>query len=193
MSTKQQDELLKNNSTKLVKLGEAVVTCPICGSKSLRITDYLYDLPLVGKIILTTGKCEKCGYKYNDVRLAEAKPPQRIILKVEDEDDLNALVVRASSASIIIPEKGLEMHPGPASQGFITTVEGLLERFREAIELACKDPEASKEKCNELLEWIKRAKEGQEDFTVIIEDPEGVSTIVSPKARTEPLNEKRRD
>ena len=180
------DETPQNE--KLVKIGEATITCPVCGTKSLRITDYLYDLPLVGKVILTTGKCTKCGYKYNDVRLAETNPPRRIILRVTDQRDLNALVVRASTASIIIPEAGLEMHPGPASQGFITTIEGLLERFKEAIELACRDPEANKQKCNELLSWIQDAKNGKKEFTVIIEDPEGVSTIISDKARIEPLN-----
>ena len=180
------DEAQQNE--KLVKIGEATITCPVCGSKSLRITDYLYNMPLVGRVILTTGKCTRCGYKYNDVRLAETNPPRRIILKVINQRDLNALVVRASTASITIPEVGLEMHPGPASQGFITTVEGLLERFKEAIELACRDPEANKQKCNELLSWIQNAKNGKKEFTVIIEDPEGVSTIISDRARIEPLS-----
>ncbi len=176
---------------KLVKIGEATITCPVCGSKSLRIIDYLYDMPLVGRVILTTGKCTRCGYKYNDVRLAETNPPRKIVLKVSNQHDLNALVVRASTASIIIPEARLEMHPGPASQGFITTVEGLLERFKEAIELACRDPEADKRKCNELLSWVQDAKNGKKEFTIIIEDPEGVSTIISDKARIEPLNKQR--
>ncbi len=174
----------------LIKLGEATINCPVCGSKSLKIIDYLYDVPLVGKVILTTGKCNKCGYKYNDVRLVETNPPRKIVLKVDNQDDLNALVVKASSASVYIPEKGLEMIPGPASQGFITTIEGLLERFKEAVETACKDPDANKEECNKLLKWLDEAKEGRTSFTVIIVDPEGVSTIVSPKARIEPLSDK---
>ncbi len=172
----------------MVKIGEVTITCPACGSKTLQITDYLYDIPLIGKVIISTGKCTKCGYKYSDVRLAESNPPRRIVLRVTSQSDLNALVIRASTASVIIPEAGLEMHPGPASQGFITTIEGILERFKEAIELACKDPGADKRKCKELLSWIEEAKNARKEFTVIIEDPEGASTIISEKARIEPLS-----
>ncbi len=149
--------------------------CPACGSKGLVIEDYLYDIPEIGKVILSTGKCGFCGYRYTDIRMVEAKEPRRIIYYVEKPEDLNALVIRASTATIRIPEVGAEMKPGPAAQGFITTIEGVLYMFKDVLEFLCQD---KKDKiCIGKLEWFNRAIEGKERFTLIIEDPDGVSII----------------
>ncbi|OWJ55750.1 hypothetical protein Pdsh_00310 [Pyrodictium delaneyi] len=165
-----------------------IIECPVCKEKSLKIEDYLYNMPIIGKVILTSGKCSTCGYKFNDVRLAEAGKPRKLVLKIERPEDLNALVVRASSASILIPELDLSMIPGPASEGFITTVEGVLERFLEAVDAACADPEADKTACEKARNMIEEAKQGKRKFTLVIVDPEGVSAIVSDKAREEPVS-----
>ncbi len=182
---KSIEELIKTE--RVIKIGEMLVKCPACGRETLKLEDYLYDMPHVGKVILTSGKCSHCGYRFNDVRLAEAREPQRIILKVTEQNDINALVVKASTATVKIPELGLEMKPGPASEGFITTVEGLLHRFLDALHVACSDPSADRAACKAKEQEIREAIEGRRKFTIIIEDPEGVSTIVSAKARVEPL------
>jgi len=171
-----------------IKINEAVVQCPACKKTTLKIEDYLYDMPVVGKVILSSGKCSNCNYKFNDVRLAEAHEPRKIILHVERPEDLNALVVRSSSASIVIPELEMSMTPGPASEGFITTVEGVLERFLEAIDVACADPDADRSACERARRTIEEAKEGKRKFTLVIVDPEGVSAIVSDRAKTEPVS-----
>jgi len=169
------------------KIREEVLTCPACGKPTLRVEEYLYEVPHIGKVILTAGKCSSCGYKFSDVRLFEAKKPGKIVYKVEGPEDLNALVVRSASASVLIPELGLKMVPGPASEGFITTVEGVLERFLEALHAACADPSADKKACTEMEEKIRAAKEGRMRFTLVIVDPEGVSEIASPKAQRLPV------
>ncbi len=166
------------------KLFETRVKCPSCGHDELVVEDYLYEIPYIGKIVLSTGRCRRCGYRFNDVRAAEAKDPRLLKLRVETPDDLNVLVVRASTASIEIPELGLLMEPGPASQGFITTVEGVLERFREVLELLCRE---DGEECRARLEELEKAKRGEKPFTLVIRDPEGVSVIASPKVVEEPL------
>ena len=173
-----------------VKINGAIVQCPVCKKATLKIEDYLYDMPVVGKVILSSGKCSSCNYKFNDVRLAEAHKPRKIILYIEKPEDLNALVVRSSSASILIPEFEMSMTPGPASEGFITTVEGVLERFLEAIDVACADPDTDKSACEKARRIIEEAKEGKREFTLVIVDPEGVSAIVSDKAKTEPVSKK---
>ncbi len=172
---------------RLAKLGEMAVRCPSCGREELVLEDYLYDVPHVGRVILTSGRCRHCGYKFNDIRLAEARHPRRLVLRVEGPDDLNALVVRASSSSILIPELGLEMKPGPASQGFITTVEGVLARFLEALHVACSSPDADREACKRKEAEIVEAMRGRRSFTLVLEDPEGVSTVASSKVVEEPL------
>ncbi len=168
-------EYLRDHGVFLQKIGEMETRCPACGSKGLVIEDYLYDMPEIGKVILSTGKCRFCGYRYTDVRVAEAKEPRRIIYRVEEPGDLNALVIRASTATIRIPEIGAEMKPGPAAQGFITTIEGVLYMFKDILEFICKD---KKDRiCDEKLEWFEKAINGEKKFTLIIEDPDGVSAV----------------
>ncbi|ABM81091.1 ZPR1 zinc finger domain-containing protein [Hyperthermus butylicus] len=177
----------KQHREKLVKINELVVECPVCSRKTLRIEDYLYDMPLVGKVLLTSAKCNSCGYRFTDVRLAEAHGPRKIVYRVEKPEDLNVIVVKASSASIVVPELDLKMMPGPAATGFITTVEGVFDRFLEALEAACSSPDADREACKRARKLILDAKEGRVKFTLVIVDPEGISAIVSEKARVEPV------
>ena len=69
--------------------------------------------------------CTKCGYRGSDVFPEKVKEPRTLKLRVEKREDLNILIARSSTATIRIPEIGAEINPGPASQGFITTVEGI--------------------------------------------------------------------
>lgn len=183
---------LKKRKAKLLrKIGEIDSRCPACGRHGLKIEDYLYDMPLIGEIILSTGKCNYCGYRYNDVRVVEAKSPQRIIYKVEGLNDLNALVVRASTATIKIPELGGEIKPGPVAQGYITTIEGILYMFKDIAEFLCSSGEIDKKICKEKLKWLNDAINGKVKFTFVIEDPEGVSMVISKgkKPLVKPLEE----
>ncbi len=169
------------------KIGEMKVKCPACGRETLVLEDYLYEIPHVGKVILTSGKCSYCGYKFTDVRLAEARNPRKIVFQVKEPKDVNVLIVKASTATVKVPELGLEMKPGPAAEGFITTIEGLLARFLDVLRIACSSGEADRRACTEKEREIREAMEGKRRFTVIMEDPEGVSAIVSPNAVEEPL------
>ncbi len=167
------------DSSKLVFLANFETKCPSCGSKGFLIQEYLYDMPRVGKTIITVGKCPKCGYTYRDIRLAESRGPQRLVIRVSSERDLNRIVLKASSASLRIPELGLEMTPGPAAEGFITTIEGILLRFLEVLSVVCRDAEGEQAKnCERVRRDIESALRGEKEFTVVIEDPEGVSAIL---------------
>ncbi|MET1160676.1 MAG: ZPR1 zinc finger domain-containing protein [Thermoprotei archaeon] len=163
--------------------------CPVCG-REFKVSEYLYEAPYVGKIVISSGVCPRCGYKWSDVRLAESKGPRRIVYEVERPEDLNALVVRASTAKVIIPEIGAELVPGYAAQGYITTVEGLVMDFYEKTKFLCESGEVPREECEEKLKAFEDALNAKFKYTIIIEDPMGVSTVVSSKAREEKLEEK---
>ena len=176
------------------KILEYTVECPIC-RHNFKIEEFLYDMPLVGKIIISSGKCGNCGYRWNDIRLAEIKGPRKIVIDVRGPNDVNALVVRSSTASIIIPELGVEITPGPASLGYITTIEGVLLDVLDKINFLCQDDETSLETCAEKKKMVEKARNGEIPFTFILIDPEGTSTIVSDKAKIIPFEkeEKRRE
>lgn len=159
---------------RLRMIAEDVAKCPICGEKSMSVKIFLYDMPYFGKVVLESGKCSRCGFKWSDVGLLETTRPKRIIVKVKEPKDLNALVIKAAPATIKIPELGIEIFPGPAAPGYITTVEGVLQRVIDHAPSECLD---KSNPCYERIEAIRRAMDGDIKFTLIIEDPSGRSAV----------------
>jgi zinc finger protein len=81
------------------------------------------------------------------------------------------------------------MSPGPASEGFISNVEGIIVKFKEQVE-TLRDTEedpAAKKKAKNLLKKIQKVLWGNEKLKIIIEDPTGNSAIISDKAVKEKL------
>jgi len=159
---------------RLRMIAENVVKCPICGKESMSVKIFLYDVPYFGKVVLESGKCSKCGFKWSDVGMLEAARPKRIIVKVKEPKDLNALVIKAAPATVKIPELGIEIFPGPAAPGYITTIEGVLQRVIDHAPSECLD---ESNPCHEKIKTIRRAMNGDDVFTLIIEDPSGRSAV----------------
>ena len=159
--------------------GEAALgMCPLCRRGELRLSYAEDDIPGFGRLLLLTYKCEGCGYKSNDLIPVKAREPASYKVKIEGVEDLKVKVVRASSGFVEIPELGVEIKPGPASEGYVTNVEGLLARVEEAASTLQGDREAEGS-LKGFLEKLKRAMDGAEAFTVIVKDPLGSSALVS--------------
>jgi len=99
---------------------------------------------------------------------------------IDDVSLLNVRVVRSGSCTYRFPEWGIDVEPGPAADAFITNIEGLLFRVRSVVETAGGFAEHKEEKlrAKEILEEIKAALHGEFSFTLILEDPAGVSGIL---------------
>jgi len=156
--------------------------CPICDSE-LELTEVIKEIPYFGKVLFVVIKCKKCKYRKGDIEFLERKNEKKIEIKIKDIKDLNILVIRSSYAKISIPEFELELIPGISAESFITTVEGILLRFKKAVETMLKwkyeeKDERSIKKCIEILNKIENALNGKEEFTLIIEDPTGNSGIL---------------
>ncbi len=175
------------HSKDLEKILEYEIECPTCRTRMM-VEEYLYEMPLVGKVLIASGTCNYCGYRFSDVRLAEPREPRKIVYNVEKPGDENALVIRASTASIKIPELGVEITPGPASRGYITTIEGIILDVIEKTKFLCSSPDAPKKTCDEKIKELEDARNVAKPFTIIIIDPEGVSAIISDRAKIIPLN-----
>lgn len=154
--------------------------CPVCGKKMF-IEEYMHNVPIIGRVILSSGECPGCKFTYRDTRMADSRGSQILRYRVKNLDDLGTIVIRASSASINIPELQVSITPGASSQGFITTVEGVLLRVAEVMDFLKKDKDVDKKAWKERMDALKKALEGKLEFTLVIEDPEGVSRIVSNK------------
>ncbi len=155
--------------------------CPACGKKTLRTVIVEKELPHFGRAVIVTSKCSSCGYTHTDVMELEDRGKKVERLRVDSPEKLNYVVVRSSSGRVRIPELELEIHPGPFSNGFITTVEGVLDRFEDATKKFQPESEEERRLKEQALDEIRRAKEGKLTFTLEIEDPRGVSGILPPE------------
>jgi len=157
--------------------------CPVCHKNTLTLTEQETEVPYFGKLYVFSMSCSSCDYKKADVEAEEQKDPVRWSIDIESDKDMNIRIIKSSEATVKIP-RITTIEPGPASEGYITNVEGLLEKVKEQIESVRdneEDPDAKK-KAKNLVKKITRIMWGKEKTKIIIEDPSGNSAIVSEKA-----------
>jgi len=159
--------------------------CPCCNTE----IQYLYkteNIPYFSDILIISAICPTCGYKFVDTQLLKHGEPARYTVAVTSADDLSIRVVRSMSAAIEIPELGVRIDPGPSCQGFVSNVEGVLDRIEQVVMGAQKwGNEVERENALALLADIERVKEGTFPITLILEDPSGNSGIISDKTTKE--------
>jgi len=155
--------------------------CPCCNTD----IEYLYkteNIPYFSDILIISAICPACGYKFVDTQLLKHGEPARYTVAINAEEDLAIRVVRSMSASIEIPELGVRIDPGPACQGFISNMEGVLDRIETVVTGALNwGNEVERENAAALLADIARVKAGTFPVTLILEDPSGNSGIIADK------------
>lgn len=155
--------------------------CPCCNTD----IEYLYkteNIPYFSDILIISAICPACGYRFVDTQLLKHGEPARYTLAIESEEDLAVRVVRSMSASIEIPELGVRIDPGPQCQGFVSNVEGVLDRIEIVVKGALGwGNDVERENAAALLADIVGVKAGTFPVTLILEDPSGNSGIVAEK------------
>src|SRR3989338_4857151 len=157
--------------------------CPMCKEKSLTLTESETEIAFFGKVYLFSMTCEQCKYHKADVEAAEQHEPCRWTLDIEKEDDLKIRVVKSAEATVKIPHI-MTIESGPSSNGYVTNVEGVINRVKRMLE-STRDQEEdleNKKKIKNMLKKIQKTLWGQEKLRMIIEDATGNSTIISEKA-----------
>ena len=156
--------------------------CPTCNTE----IEYLYtteNIPYFSDILIISAICPSCGYKFVDTQMLKHGEPVRYVYRTATPEDLAVRVMRSMSASIEIPELGVRIDPGPTCQGFVSNIEGVLDRIVLAIGSAIVDgDDEERENARLLLEKIARVKCGELSVTFILEDPNGNSAIVADSA-----------
>lgn len=164
--------------------------CPACDARGLEFTSETIDLPFLGPSLETLLRCDKCGYRHSDYMLTRQNSPTRVSYRVQTADDMSVRVVRSSSGTIRIPELGISIEPGVASEAFISNVEGVLVRVERVLDQMGRDEEdpETKQRIVELQERMGLLREGATDpVTLILEDPFGNSRVLHENALVEPL------
>ena len=126
--------------------------------------------------------CTSCKYHKADVESTEQKEPVKYEFEISGEEDMKVRVVKSSEATVKIPHI-VTISPGPSAQGFVTNIEGILNRVKHQIEVAkeAEEDDEYKKKAKNLLKKLMKIMWGQEKQKIIIEDPSGNSAIISEK------------
>jgi len=159
--------------------------CAFCGENKLTLREEEVEIPFFGRVFVLSMDCTGCGYRKADVEPAEQKEPCKYTLEVSSDADLNIKIIKSAEATVKIPHV-ITIESGPASEGYITNVEGLLEKVKAMIQSAADaedDDPAAKTKGKNLLKKLNKVLVGRESLKIIIEDASGHSAIISDKAQ----------
>jgi len=162
--------------------------CPVCNKE----IEYIYqteDIPYFSGLLIVSTHCPSCGFRYVDTQLLNHAEPSRWEFGVMSAGDLSVRVVRSMNGTITIPELGVEIAPGPACEGFVSNVEGVLDRVERVVDsvILWAENEEEKTRAHALHEKIADAREGRFPVTLIIDDPTGNSAILDDRARIYPI------
>ncbi len=157
--------------------------CPVCSQKSLTLTEREQEVPYFGKVLLFAMTCTGCKFHKADIECAEQREPAKYSIDVSGSGDMSIRVVKSSQATVKIPYVA-DIEPGEASNGYVTNIEGLLQRVKHQVEVIrdTEEDEAAVQKAKSMVKKINRCVWGEEKLKIIIEDPTGNSAIISDKA-----------
>jgi len=147
----------------------------------------LTKIPFFKEIIISSFNCDNCGWTNTEIQSAGRIQDQGITytLKVKSKQDMDREVVRADSATTRIPELDFEI-PAYTQKGALSTIEGLLDRAVAGLEQdqpirRATSPDVA-DKIEEFIEKLKRLKDVEKEFTLVIDDPSGNSFVENPMA-----------
>ena len=162
--------------------------CPLCREKTLELTEEDVEVPYFGRVSLFSMTCSNCKYHKADIESAEKKEPSKYTFEISSEKDMKVRVVKSSEATVKVPHI-TTITPGPAAQGYVTNIEGILNRIKYQIETArdTAEDDEDKQKAKNFPKKLTKIMWGQEKQKIIIEDPSGNSAIISDKAEKSSL------
>lgn len=159
---------------------EIVVECPVCKEESMTVKSMVYPVPYFNELVMFVMKCAECRFSQKDIFSVEQRPPVRWELLVDEVDLLKTRVIRSGSGTMRLPDFGIDVEPGPAAEAFISNVEGVVQRMYDVTGIAMRsaDTEEQQELGKEIMTKLEEALDGNLSFTLVIEDPAGVSAIL---------------
>ncbi|MBW2970663.1 ZPR1 zinc finger domain-containing protein [Candidatus Woesearchaeota archaeon] len=157
--------------------------CPICRAKTLELREDTQDVPGFGRTYIFSMSCSSCKFHQADVEAEEHKEPAKYCLDINSEEDMKIRVIKSSEATVKLVRIA-DITPGQGSDGYITNVEGILERIKEQVENVkdSEDDDDIAQNARKLIKKLNRIIWGREKAKLIIEDPSGNSAIISDKA-----------
>ncbi|XP_012736803.2 zinc finger protein ZPR1 [Fundulus heteroclitus] len=159
------------------------MNCHLNGTTRLLLT----KIPFFKEIIVSSFSCANCNWSNTEIQSAGRIQEQGVCytLRVRTKQDLNREVVKADCAVTRIPELDFEI-PAFTQKGSLSTVEGLLDRAVAGLEQdqparRAAEPQVA-EKLDQFIQKLRKLKDVEQEFTLVIEDPSGNSFVENPAA-----------
>jgi zinc finger protein len=167
--------------------------CPVCGKNTLTLSQEDYNIPHFGEALVFSMHCDSCKYHKADIETLDVHDPAKYEFMIESVEDLNVKVIKSANATVKLPNARLSSEPGSGSDGYISNIEGLINRFEKIIQdqRDHSDDKSARKSAKNLLKKLWKVKLGEIPFKVIIEDPTGNSAIVSEKVKITKLKVKK--
>lgn len=171
------------------------IPCPICSIEGeVKMIAHIDEIPYFGEHTQVTVLCNSCGWRQTDFIPAEGKKSGAWKLIIDNPEKLLARVVRSSSCTVKIEELDLVVNPGGNSTGYVSNVEGVMNRFVNVINMVLRDVQNEAlqhaaegieetmqaiDKLETMLNTIESLKEDDsEPITLELLDPNGHSMII---------------
>ena len=174
------------------------IPCPVCSKfGDVYMIAHVSEIPYFGEHTQVTVMCHSCGWRQTDFIPAEGKKAGGWSLVIENEDNLKSRVVRSSSCTVKIEELDLQVFPGSSSTGYVSNVEGVLNRFLKIIDMVFDDLKNDTEVNDEEIarlesmktQIINLGKKESNSLTLTLLDPHGHSMIIDKSAIERDLTE----
>lgn len=144
------------------------IPCPMCSEEGkVRMMTHIDEIPYFGEHTQITVLCHSCGWRQTDFIPADGKKPGMSRLKITKPEHISSRVVRSSSCTVRIPELDLEVNPGTASTGYVSNIEGVIDRFMDVIIMVTRQAYTDDLEMSE----IKRLQEMHTTLLELKEDP----------------------
>lgn len=173
------------------------IPCPICKVEGkVAMMTHVDEIPYFGEHTQVTVLCNACGWRQTDFIPAEGKKPGASTLVISKPEHMRARVIRSSSCTVRVVELDLEVNPGSASTGYVSNVEGVIDRFMDVIIMVTRqayveDSEMSDiKRLQEMHTTLLELKEDPIPNPVTLEllDPNGHSQIIHEDATLRELS-----
>ncbi|KAF5282600.1 hypothetical protein FQA39_LY05007 [Lamprigera yunnana] len=167
----------------ITRIESLCMNCQADGITQLLLT----KIPFFKEVVIMSFSCEECGYANNEIQPGGEIPAKgvKITLNVETPKDLNRQVVKSDYASVNIEELDFEI-PSRSQKGGVTTIESIIDRSIAGLE---RDQPLRKienvelaDQIDEFIDRLKKLKEVETPFTIVLEDISGNSFIENPNA-----------
>lgn len=140
-------------------------------------------IPFFREVIICSFECASCFATNNEVIFGGAIQEKgcRYTLAVQDEKDLGRQIIKADTATVLIPSIEFEI-PARSQRGGITTIEGVLSRAAENLQMyqaerMAQAPEQGAAVALVIAKLMAMSKGMDLPFDVVVDDPAGNSFV----------------